>query len=465
MKLEKHQIHIVMAILSLAVTLVSVIFLINRSAWDAHTRDAIGMMTEVEKLVVDLETGQRGYLLTGKSEFLEPYFASKLVLLQKINTLADFVSDNPPQVELTQQAEKLIQTWLIEVGKKEIELREEISHGRADAHILTSIIEKKHGKKIVDNFRAIAIKFKENEKNLLIIRNRQKNIAVYLSLAAAFFIGAFSSVSMMISRRSELRWQKRQAEQNLKLEKAHLESIAANQTKSEFIANLSHEFRTPLNVIIGYTELIEESIESGEEQAVLDDLSRVKSSSQQLLLMIEDILDYSSLEIKRIKLLPKKVEFREFITEIEFAAKVLARSLNNHFEIDDRTKIAALEIDDYRMRQVLMNLISNACKFTRKGHVSLLIESDAETVIFSVSDDGKGIPREQQREIFEPFMQIEKKDSNGGTGMGLAITAKLVNLMEGSLELSSEPNQGTTISVKFSLSGAIFYDDQIKEVS
>ncbi|CAA6816884.1 MAG: Signal transduction histidine kinase [uncultured Aureispira sp.] len=231
--------------------------------------------------------------------------------------------------------------------------------------------------------------------------------------------------------------------------KAKEEAEKANQLKSEFLANMSHEIRTPLNAILGFTEILSLEIENEQHKEYIGIISQ---AGKNLISLINDILDLSKIEVDKIEVTPEQINLKKLLEELYS----LFKGTQKNKEIDFTLSISdALEetvfIDELRLKQVLYNLIGNAFKFTQKGRISLAasLSPDTQTLIFTISDTGIGIPRDQQELIFEPFRQQDAQStrSYGGTGLGLSISKKLVQLMEGDIVLKSEPERGSIFIV------------------
>ncbi len=241
---------------------------------------------------------------------------------------------------------------------------------------------------------------------------------------------------------------------NERLRSARDHAVDANRAKSVFLANMSHELRTPLNAIIGYAELIEEEFEGPEEDTYLKDLRRIGTSAFHLLALINDVLDVSKIEAGKMDVFVETFDAGELIEDVAETVETLAaRNQNNLvFEyIGDRREVAA---DRTKVRQILYNLLSNACKFTHRGTISLraevVTEDDVEWLLIAVVDTGIGIPADRLEELFEPFRQADESTTRkyGGTGLGLAITRSFCQLMGGTVAASSVVGKGSTFLVR-----------------
>jgi signal transduction histidine kinase len=232
----------------------------------------------------------------------------------------------------------------------------------------------------------------------------------------------------------------------------------ASENKSQFVSSMSHELRTPLNAIIGLTEMmVKNAARFGTEKAQ-EPLQRVNRAGTHLLGLINQVLDLSKIEAGKLELNPQTVQLAPLINEVIGTAGQLAEQNKNRLVVDAQENLGALTVDPMRLRQILLNLLSNACKFTREGEVKLAARkmgNGRNFVEFAVSDTGIGMTPEQQTKLFEEFSQADATTAQrfGGTGLGLAIPRKLARMMGGDVTVTSEPGKGSVFTVRLPGSG------------
>jgi signal transduction histidine kinase len=227
----------------------------------------------------------------------------------------------------------------------------------------------------------------------------------------------------------------------------------ASERKSQFLASMSHELRTPLNAIIGLTEMmVTNAARFGTEKA-LEPLRRVNAAGTHLLSLINEILDLSKIEAGKLDLNLEPVNLSRLIDEVIGTAGQLAEKNKNRLVIEAQENLGRLNVDSMRLKQILLNLLGNACKFTKEGEVALRVRKVADGrdwVELAVADTGIGMTAEQQAKLFQDFTQADSLTSRryGGTGLGLAITRKLARMMGGDVTVASEPGNGSVFTVR-----------------
>jgi signal transduction histidine kinase len=227
----------------------------------------------------------------------------------------------------------------------------------------------------------------------------------------------------------------------------------ASENKSQFVSSMSHELRTPLNAIIGLTEMmVTNAARFGTEKAQ-EPLQRVNRAGTHLLGLINQVLDLSKIEAGKLELNPQTVQLVPLIDEVVGTARQLADQNKNHLTAEAPGDLGSLSVDPMRLRQILLNLLSNACKFTKEGEVKLQARRMADGrdgIELSVSDTGVGMTPEQQTKLFEEFSQADASTAQrfGGTGLGLAIARKLARMMGGDVTVASEPGKGSVFTVR-----------------
>ena len=238
------------------------------------------------------------------------------------------------------------------------------------------------------------------------------------------------------------------------LHKAIWASEQATRAKSDFVASMSHELRTPLNAIIGYSEILFEDAQSAGRESEMADLRKIQDAGKHLLGLIDNILDLSKIEAGKMTLYLETFELRPMIDSVAATVTALAKKTGNVLGVSCADEVGTMHSDLTKVRQILFNLLSNACKFTRNGTITLAAVRDANEAVdwieFQVRDTGIGMTTDQQAKVFEAFTQADASTTRtyGGTGLGLAITKSFCRLMGGDVTLTSEAGKGTTFVVR-----------------
>jgi signal transduction histidine kinase/CheY-like chemotaxis protein len=241
---------------------------------------------------------------------------------------------------------------------------------------------------------------------------------------------------------------------NTALEQARDLALEAARAKDAFLANMSHELRTPLNAIIGYCEFLQEDPENLDPEEALADLKKIERAGKHLLTLINDILDLAKIEAGKMKLDLGDFEVRPLIRDLEEMMGQLVRAKGNCLTVQATADLGSMRADRHRVKQVVLNLLSNANKFTDKGSILLTAQREAgpggPSVIFRVADTGKGMSADDVRKLFQPFYQADSSTTrkHEGTGLGLAISRRLCHMMGGEIEVQSRLGEGSTFIIR-----------------
>ncbi len=237
---------------------------------------------------------------------------------------------------------------------------------------------------------------------------------------------------------------------NLELEQARELSEVANRTKSQFLANMSHELRTPLNAIIGYSEILQEDAADGGQEHFITDLKKIEGAGRHLLGLINDILDLSKVEAGKMEVFIEEVDIPSLLEEVGAIIRPLVGKSGNTLELHVAPEIGSIRTDRTKVKQCLLNVLSNASKFTQNGKLTLAIErTERATVQMTISDTGIGMSPEQLGRLFQAFSQADASTTKkfGGTGLGLAITRHFCRLLGGDISATSRAGQGSTFEI------------------
>jgi signal transduction histidine kinase len=253
-------------------------------------------------------------------------------------------------------------------------------------------------------------------------------------------------------------FEKDMSQLRLELDEAKALIEKANKTKRDFLANMSHELRTPLNVIIGYSEMLADELKEGRDTQVMqEDVDKIYKAGKHLLTLIEEILALTYIESGKLDLVIKRLDMKAFLDEITLVAESFMQEKQNAFFVHIEQGVSTLETDEAKLRQILLNLLSNAAKYTVKGEVRLSVFPEMRNgepwVIFQIKDSGIGISQERLAHIFTYFSHgNDGKELQGGAGIGLAISERFCTVLGGEINVESIKDSGSIFTVKFPLS-------------
>jgi len=293
----------------------------------------------------------------------------------------------------------------------------------------------------------------------------EKLFKIILILSGISIIVIFISHYFTTNTAKQLEIARKSAEESARyLEQAKIAAESANQAKSAFLANMSHELRTPLNGILGYTQILTYDHDLSIKQQ--DGINIIKQSGEYLLTLINDVLDLSKIEAGKIELFTTDFNFEDFIQGINDLFKMRAKQKGIFFNYQPHNELPrGIHADEKRLRQILINLLGNAVKFTEQGGVTFKISKQNNKLRFEIQDTGFGIAQEDFDKIFEPFQQVgDQKYKYEGSGLGLPLTKRLIDMMGGTLHVESQLNKGSIFSFELELIEIpIFQEEQIKK--
>ena len=273
----------------------------------------------------------------------------------------------------------------------------------------------------------------------------------YMEVRAVPILEENGSVREWVGAHSDITARK---EAELQLEMAKEAAEEANRAKSQFLANMSHELRTPLSAVIGYSEMLQEELEDLGEESLLSDMRKIEANARHLLGLINDVLDLSKIEAERMEIYPEEFSVAEVVQDVAATVESLVDKKGNTLALNLGQDLGSAQTDVTKLRQCLINLLSNAAKFTEGGRITLAArrerDGEVEWLTFTVRDTGIGLSPEQQAKLFQRFSQADASTTRrfGGTGLGLAITRAFAHMLGGEIGVESEEGVGTTFTVR-----------------
>jgi signal transduction histidine kinase/CheY-like chemotaxis protein len=414
-------------------------------------REAVAIQEDLDSiltLLVDTETGQRGFSLTGDAEFLKPMTSAAASLPKRFDHLTEVAHGDPAMVkgvsDLRVQAE-----LSLEYQRRVINVRKTGGLQRA-----ADVVAAGEGKRIMDKIRIQVADLRGMRSGLVSEEGggaRAQLLRASLTSLIAGIIGIGAGVfAFWLSRVMLTQRAREQA-----LIEAKLQAERSSQEKTVFLANMSHEIRTPMNAILGFSELLGEDLRSPKHRQYLQS---IRSSAGSLLQLINDILDMSKIEAGVMELRLEPTDPREICDFLHtvFSEPAAKKGVKLECKVAEDLPCALL-LDRIRLRQVLVNLVGNAVKFTDHGNIYVRVQWEKQktsshiTLLIEVQDTGVGIPPDKLEAIFKPFVQAgaHREKEKQGTGLGLSIVRRLTEMMSGTVTAASVPGQGSAFSVRF----------------
>ena len=414
----------------------------------SQTQQVLEQITRFWGLLGDSESHALHYTLTGHEEFLLAYRRNVDEMGSAVEVLRALTRENPGQVQRVAQMAELHLERAHYVGTS-MQLKSDSINGKpgAGAAVSERALNGNDFSILVD-LRGVIGEMILDENNLLELRNKERNQMIQQNWATVLIANGLALVAGMVGYSATRRMQRKDQEAfraALQAEQARRTS----QAKSVFLASMSHEIRTPMNAIFGFTNLLEERVT---EPTQAEYVASIKKSGQALLSLINDVLDLSKMEAGKLELREEPTSLQEIVDQIltMFRQTASAKGIDLRAEFEGRAELPLL-VDPVRLRQVMINLVGNAIKYTEAGSVVVRICCVPSAVDghcdlrVEVIDSGTGIADHELAVIFDPFTQGESPDgkSREGTGLGLSIARRLATLMGGDLRAESTPGQGS----------------------
>ena len=429
-----------------------------------HAHEVVEQLDHLLAEMTDAETGQRGYLITGSVRYLAPYERATARIADTLHAIRVLTADGSAEEERLNRLVPQVASRLA-IMRETIDLYDREGLAAARQHVLTD-----RGKTVMDDIRKLVGEMDRAERMVLLDRGayahasaRLTRVVVLVSdLLALGLVGSSYVIAMrgLAERRrhvvavEEARGQaERQAGELAVLardrDEARRAAQEASRLKSEFLAHTSHEIRTPMTALVGYTELLGDPDLSPAERA--EGLATVRRNGEHLMTIVNDILDLSKIESGRMTI--ERMACSPFALVAEVAAVLRPRAAHDGLDVEVgyRSPLPeTIETDPTRLRQILLNLVGNAIKFTPRGSVRLEVGPVEDTrLCFEVIDTGIGLDAEQQARLFTAFSQADASTTRrfGGTGLGLAISKRLAGMLGGDLRVRSLPGEGSTFTL------------------
>ncbi|HTV40471.1 MAG TPA: ATP-binding protein [Candidatus Sulfotelmatobacter sp.] len=411
--------------------------------------DAVGpQLDQILQTMLDSETGVRGFLITGNTNYLDPYNRAQADYRPEFDSLATMTANHPVMLtavlDLRAKCEKLA-----DFNARAVAARiQKFDSARA-------LVASGEGTRIMDGIRGqVSALSQIDSTQKTKVRedlNSQLSLAILTSLVAGIF-GVIAGIFAFRLGRVAMKGQDRQAE----LIVAMAQAERSSREKSAFLANMSHEIRTPMNAILGFSELLEADLRDSKH---LKYVQSIRFSAASLLQLINDILDMSKIEAGVLELHSEPTDSGEICDLIYTLFSEPALKKGIQFKCNLAPDLPrSLLMDRVRLRQIMVNLVGNAVKFTDHGSVEIRMSSQSQAAApgrvalsIEVADTGVGIPQDRLDAIFKPFVQagVHREKEIQGTGLGLAIVKRLTELMGGTVSVTSVPGQGSVFKLLF----------------
>jgi two-component system, sensor histidine kinase and response regulator len=408
-----------------------------------HSQEILVKLEAFQTSLDEAVSSTRNYVLSGDERNLAHFTSAKSDMTDLVRLLRGLTTDDPGQQKMIKELEPVLaatfQYWGEAVAKRK----------QGESAAANQLMSSTQPLQLMRQNRHFIVAMIQGEQQLLGVRSRQAETSARHAIVIELFVAVAASGLLLVAFLLVQMDTNEKAKAREELGKAKEMAETASQAKSTFLATMSHEIRTPMNGILGMTDLVLDTELTAEQR---DNLGLVKYSAESLLSIINDILDFSKIEAGKLELEAIPFGLRECLGEtmkmLRFRAQV--KGLELTYEVKPEVPEAFLG-DPGRIRQILINLIGNAVRFTEQGQIFVSVEEQSQLpaaswLRFAVKDTGIGIPADKQKTIFEAFSQADGSMARryGGTGLGLTICVRLIEMMGGRIWVESQPGEGST---------------------
>lgn len=406
-----------------------------------HTHEVLNNLTDVFAILADAESGLRGYILFKDKSELKRYKIAVQSIEPKIKMLRQLIAASPRQQRRLAILESLLSQRLT-LFKQSIDLyREGKSAILAQAPLVTQ------SKKNQSALQNVIAQMQSEEEQLLEIWVGQSHAGIRYRMLIEY-LSTFLSFAILFGVFALLYWQMVKRQQAEIVQRNLAQEKELSELKLRFFSMVSHEFRTPLSIILGSAQLLAESSQQGSELKKLKNVHRIQSSAKLMTQLLTDILTLTRAEAGKLECHPEVVELESFclnlVEDIQFGSET-----QHPIKFVSIGRCAHAKLDEKLLYSILSNLLSNAIKYSPQGgNIHFILSCEPEAAIFQIKDEGIGIPLEDQQALYEPFHRSKNVGHIVGTGLGLAVVKKCLELHQGQVSVESEVGIGTTFTVK-----------------
>jgi len=418
------------------------------------THEVMKNVIDIFATLTDAEAGRRGYILYGEQLELKRYYQAMQSLDAKVQKLQQQIADDSYQQQRLTKL-KLIIAQRVELSKQSITLKEA---GKSSFAIQAPLVNQSNQNR--NQIRELLTQMQTREEHLLQIsvRHSQDNLRNRMLIE---FLGTFLSFAILLGVYALLYQQLVKRQQAETIQKSLAQEKELSELKLRFFSMVSHEFRTPLSIILGSAQLLAQSNQQWTEEKKLKNLYRIQSSARSMNQLLTDILTLTRAEAGKLEFHPELMDLEAFcinlIEDLQFSNQQKHTS-----KFINQGNCTHAKLDENILYSILSNLLSNAIKYSLpEGKIFLILSCEAQAIFFRVKDNGIGIPSEFKEHLFEPFHRANNVGKIVGSGLGLAVVKKCLEIHHGEIYVDSEVGGGTSFTIKFPQQGTIIVKSKL----